>query len=222
MFRMVLLTQWKWSRLAVLAGVFAAFTFPILSVQRAGVFSGSTREAPGHAQQLLDAVQSWSIAYPMLAAGLALFVAVTAWGADHRGRHVYALSLPLPRWHYVLLRFGAGALLLLGPVVALGLGSFLASAASSLPAGLHSYPLALTLRFGLAVLVAYALMFSISAGTTRTATFVLSAIMLLVVVQVIATALNAPVNLFEFAGDRLFTTGSPFQVFTGRWMLIDV
>ncbi|MBI4499759.1 MAG: hypothetical protein HY700_01235 [Gemmatimonadetes bacterium] len=220
MFKVVFLTQWKWSRTAVLAGVFAAFALPILSVQQAGVFAGPTRELPGHARRLLDTVQTWGIAYPLLALVLGVLVAVTAWAADHRGRHVYALALPVPRWHYVLLRFAAGGALLLAPLAALGVGALLASASVTLPPGLQAYPVALTVRFGLALLVAYAVIFSISAGTPRTAAIVLSAIAFLVAVEVLAAAVHAPIDPLQFLGSRVLS--GPFGIFTGRWMLIDV
>src|SRR5207247_2566146 len=74
--------------------------------------------SPLQAGELLQAVQSWGTLYPVLAAALGLLVAIATWAPDHRGRHVHALSLPLPRWRYVLLRFGAGAALLAAPVIA--------------------------------------------------------------------------------------------------------
>ena len=103
MFRMILFTQWKWSRLTLLPLVVAAFALPLLSVQGAG----NPQTTPWEARQLLNALQSWGVGYPVLATMIALFMAMTAWSADHRGRHVYALSLPIPRWHYALQRFGA-------------------------------------------------------------------------------------------------------------------
>src|SRR5438876_972452 len=192
MFRVVLLTQWKWSRIAVLAGLLATFALPVLSIQEAGVFSGPSRALPEHASRLLDVVQTWGLAYPVLALVLGVLMAVSAWGPDHRGRHVYALSLPVPRWHYVLLRFAAGALLLLMPIMAMGIAAAFAAATATLPAGLHAYPLALTFRFGLALLVAYAVVFAISSGTARTAGVVLSLIGFLVAVEVVAAAVRAP------------------------------
>src|SRR5205823_857995 len=109
--------------------------------------------------------------YPVLAAALGLLVAIATWAPDHRGRHVHALSLPLPRWRYVLLRFGAGATLLAAPIVAVSAGALLATWSATIPAGLQGYPGALAIRFALAVLVAYAVFFAVSAGTARTAGF---------------------------------------------------
>ena len=118
MFRMILSTQWKWSRLAVVLGAVAAFALPVLSV---GQFGG-TGPSRWEVQAMLGSIQAWGVLYPVLAIVLGVSVAALAWTYDHRGRHVYALSLPVPRWHYVLLRFGAGAVLLAGPVIALWAG----------------------------------------------------------------------------------------------------
>ncbi|HET7248683.1 MAG TPA: hypothetical protein VFI79_02465, partial [Gemmatimonadales bacterium] len=104
MFRVVLYGQWKWSRIVVVLGTIAGFALPILSVQ--GATSDPTSALkPG---ELLSIVQAWGVLYPILAATIGLLVAIATWAPDHRGRHVLALSLPLPRWRYVLLRFTAG------------------------------------------------------------------------------------------------------------------
>lgn len=218
MFRMILFTQWKWSRLALLLGVLAAFVLPILSVQRAG----DPELRAFIARELLATVQSWSVLYPALAAGTALVLALSAWGPDHRGRHVYALSLPIPRWHYALQRYGAGIVLLIGPVLALWLGALLAVSMASIPDGLHVYPGALALRFALAVAVAYSVFFAITAGTTRTAGFVLAGIGAIVTVQVLLLAAGLKVDLLPFIGDRVLLWPGPLEIFSGRWMLIDV
>ena len=218
MFRMILFTQWKWSRQMLLPAVLLAFVLPIWSVQHAGNPNPSWWEA----RQLLDHVQSWAVAYPALAAALALAIAMTAWGADHRGRHVYALSLPVPRWHYALQRFGAGMILLAVPVVALWIGAMVAAATVTVPAGLHTYAGALALRFGLAAAVAYAIFFAITAGTTRTAGYVLAIIGVLIAVQILIAAAGLELRIIPFVGDRLLLWPGPLEIFSGRWMLIDV
>ncbi|MBI4419936.1 MAG: hypothetical protein HY560_03855 [Gemmatimonadetes bacterium] len=222
MFKLALLTQWKWSRLVLLPGVVAAFSIPVLSVREAGPVIEAGGDPIWRTQEMLRSVEAWSVLYPLLAAALAVAVALTAWGPDHRGQHVYALSLPVPRWHYVLLRLGAGAVLLTAPVVAVGLGALLATVAATLPPGTHAYPLALSLRFGLALLVAYAVFFAICAGTTRTAGIVLSVLAALVVADVLLSAAGAPVDVLGSVGAAMFRWPGPLQIFTGRWMLIDV
>ena len=218
MFQMILFTQWKWSRLAVLLGVLAAFVLPILSVQRAGDPELTAWEA----RMLLSSIQSWSVLYPALATAIALVLALSAWSADHRGRHVYALSLPVPRWHYALQRFGAGALLLIAPALALLVGAIVAASMAHIPHGLQAYPLALATRFMLAMAVAYAVFFAISAGTTRTAGYVLSIVGAIVLVQTLMAAAGLDVQLVPFIGDRLLMWPGPLEIFSGRWMLIDV
>src|SRR2546426_4400597 len=163
MFRAILYSQWKWSRLIVVLGTVAGFALPIMSLQGAA----RADRGPLQAQELLRAVQSWGGLYPVLAAALGLLVAIATWAPDHRGRHVHALSLPLPRWRYVLLRFGSGVTLLVGPILAVLVGALLATTLASIPVGLQGYPLALALRFAMAVLVAYAVFFAVSAGRGR-------------------------------------------------------
>jgi hypothetical protein len=218
MFRQILYTQWKWSRLVVLLGVLAGFALPLLSVQHSAYTDPSNWEA----REMLGQLQSWGVLYPALATALAVIVAMTAWAADHRGRHVYALSLPLPRWHYALLRFSAGAILLVAPILALWIGAVLASATLTVPPGLHAYPTALAGRFGLALLVAYATFFAISAGTARTAGYILGAVVVLIAVQLLAQAADVHLSLLSWLWDRLSIWPGPLEVFTGRWMIIDV
>jgi hypothetical protein len=218
MFRAVLYTQWKWSRLIVMLGTVAAFAIPLLSLQ------GAARGDRGalQAQELLRSVQSWGTLYPLLAAALGLLIAITTWAPDHRGRHIHALTLPVPRWQYVLLRFSAGFVLLAAPIAAVLLGAALATATATLPPGLQSYPIALAFRFALAVFVAYAVFFAVSAGTARTAGIILGVIAAFVLVQVIASIANLDLDLVSVTQSLLVLGPGPLAVFTGRWMLIDV
>jgi len=218
MFRQVLYTQWKWSGIGVAAVSIAAFVLPILTVQAAGAPDPTWIDA----RQLLPAVEYWSPVYPLLALGIGLLLATTAWTHDHRGHHVYALSLPLPRWQYVLLRYGAGLVLLAAPVVLLWVGAMLAATMTVIPPGLHTYPHALALRFALAGLLAYSLLFAISSATTRTAGYVLSAVVGLFVLQLLFALAGSTTNLVGPLFDRMVTLPGPFQIFGGRWMLIDV
>jgi len=218
MFRAILYSQWKWSRLIVVLGTVAAFAIPLVSLQ------GAARADRGalQTQDLLRAVQSWGTLYPLLATALGLLMAMAAWAADHRGRHIHALTLPLARWRYVLLRFGAGFVLLAAPIAAVLIGSSLAVLTATLPPGLQAYPIALAVRFAFAVFVAYAVFFAVSAGTARTAGIILGVIAAAVLVQVVASIANLDVNLFAAAQTVLLLGPGPLAVFTGRWMLVDV
>lgn len=218
MFRVILYSQWKWSRLIVALGIVAGLALPILSVRAAGALDPD----PLRAAAVLAELRAWSVLYPVLAAALGLLVAVAAWAPDHRGGHVHALSLPVPRWRYVLARFAAGLTLLSGPVLALSVGALLATSAAATPPGLQGYPVALALRFALAVVVAFALFFAISAGTAKTAGAILGALGALVLVQVLASAAGVEVNVLGTVESLVLNWPGPLGVFTGRWMLLDV
>jgi len=214
MFRVLLYAQWKWTRLIVALGTVAGFALPILSLQTAG--------GQGSAGDLLRTVQSWGVLYPALAATLAVLTAISAWAADHRGRHVYALSLPLPRWRYALLRLAAGAVLLMPPALAVWIGGMLATATATLPAGIHGYAGWLALRFTLTLAVAYSVFFAISSGTARTAGAILGCFAALIVVSLLAGAADVNLHIFELAQSTVLTWPGPLAIFAGRWMLIDV
>jgi hypothetical protein len=128
----------------------------------------------------------------------------------------------VPRWNYVLLRFGAGALLLLAPVVALWAGALVATSAAAIPPGLQAYPSVLALRFALAVLVAYAVLFAASSATARTAGYVLGALGALILLEVLLAVAEVDVSILGPALLRVFLWPGPLEIFTGRWMLIDV
>ena len=218
MFKALLYSQWKWARIIIVLGTLAGFALPALSLQ------GAARADRGalQAQDLLHAVQSWGTLYPLLAAALGLLVAITTWAPDHRGRHVQALTLPVPRWRYVLLRFAAGMTLLAAPILAVLMGAVLAAVTATIPAGLQAYPFALAMRFALAVLIAYAVFFAISAGTARTAGIIVGAIATVVLVQLVASIANLQLDLISTMQVVLLQGLGPLAVFTGRWMLVDV
>ncbi|HTS88121.1 MAG TPA: hypothetical protein VMG41_06475 [Gemmatimonadales bacterium] len=217
MFRVILWSEWKWSRLAITLGTIAGFGLPMVSLR--GALSGDPAEKPA---ELLRAVQAWGTLYPALAGTLGLLMAIAAWAPDHRGRHVLALSLPIPRWRYVLLRFGAGMTLLSLPIAAVLVSGLIATGTASLPEGLHGYPVALAVRFALAVLVAFSLFFAISGSTARTAGIILGTIGGLIVITILAGVAGVNVEFLGRIPAAVFDWPGPFAIFAGRWMLIDV
>lgn len=222
MFREMLRLQWRWSMPAILlcgAGVFAV---PMMSVRNARVAEAIGLSQTELAHYFLEVMERWSPLYTGLAALLGLWVATSLWAADHRGRHVYALSLPVERWRFVLMRFWGGALLLLAPAFLLLIGSLLAAGVADIPAGLQSYPLALAFRFLLASFVAFSLFFAISSGTTRTAAYVLAPLAIVAVTQVLLDAAGLRTDILGNVGEWLMTSPGILEVFTGRWLLIDV
>jgi hypothetical protein len=107
-------------------------------------------------------------------------------------------------------------------MLALAVGAGVAAIAATVPSELHAYPGALSLRFALAVVVAYSIFFAISSGTTRTAGYVLSVVGAVVVVQLLFRVSGGSTNLLTAIFDRMVTWPGPFEIFSGRWMLIDV
>lgn len=218
MFRAILYTQWKWTRLPLLVLVLAAFALPLLSARGANAASRDNWLI----EEMLSSLQSWGLIYPLLAGAVGLILARTTWAADHQGKHIYALSLPVPRWDYVLMRFGAGVILLAAPVLALWAGALVATVATTLPPSLQAYPTILALRFGLAALVAYGVIFAISAGTNKTAGYILAGLAGLVLVQLFLDAVGVETQFLQSLLMKLVLWPGPFEIFTGRWMLFDV
>ncbi|MDH5806049.1 MAG: hypothetical protein OEZ54_12785 [Gemmatimonadota bacterium] len=216
MFQAILLTHWKWVRLPLLVATLAAFAVPLLSMK-------SVREIGNwQAAAMLDAMASWSIFYPALAAGLGLVLAWTAWSTDHRLNHVYALSLPVSRVRFTALRLGAGALLLAAPAGAMLLGSTIATLTTSVPAGLTAYPLAISFRFAVTGLLAYSLFSAISAGSNRTAGVVLGLLLAMIMGDFLGTTIGFDTNILDTFLEESFTWPSPLHLFSGRWMLVDI
>jgi len=215
MFEAILRTQWKATRAMVLLTTILAFGLPLASLQGA-------RDASS-AQQFVITMQAWGGGYSVLAALLGLLVALAAWRPDHVGQHVYALSLPIPRSRYALFRFGAGAAFLAPTVVALLLGALVVTFSGAVPEGLHGYPLALTLRFAFAAMVAYALFFAIASSTSKTAGTIIGVMVGLVFAQyLLSVVADTNTNILEPIVNFLLYRPGVLSVFAGRWMLIDV
>ena len=95
MYHALLSFHWKVARMPLLLTAVATFTVPLLSVQRWEWDLGNWSDAA----MMLAMMQGFAVLYPLLAAVAGLLLAVTAWSKDHRGSHVYALTLPLDRWN---------------------------------------------------------------------------------------------------------------------------
>lgn len=221
MYKQVLKAQWLAARLPVVLLAVLAFALPLLTVTAGGSLEG----APGERVALwLFAAQKIGVLFPGLALLLGLLLGIGSWAPDHLGKHVYALSLPVPRPMYVLLRFAAGVTLLAVPVAALGAGALLASVSVSLPGGIHAYPLQITLRFAVAALVCYAIFFAISIATKRAALAVLGVICGVLLADLVLAALGqgdsgtVTTTLFML----LTNWPGPLSILMGRWALFDV
>jgi hypothetical protein len=214
----VLSTQWQWSRLLLVPAVVVAFTMPVLSVQPFNDAAASGFVV----REMLDRMSRWAPVYPLLSAALGVLLATTAWSADHRGRHVYQLSLPIPRWKFVLYRLAAGLVLLTFPIGALWFGAMIAGAAAEIPPSLEVHAHALAGRFLLASLLSYSVFFAITSGTTRTAGIVLGLAVVLALVQLLLRLFGSPIDLVGPILDAVIQWPGPLAVFGGRWMLIDL
>lgn len=219
----ILALHWKTVRWALAPFVIAAFGLPLLAVRGPGPMGA------GAYYGLVDAAQLWLPLFPALAALTGAVLALSAWHWDHQQNHVYALSLPVSRTEYALLKLGGGALLALIPVGAFLAGSLTAVAAVELPSGLNAYPFSLSLRFLLATLVAYAFLFAFAAGTVKTTLVVLSAFLAFLVFGDIAVDFAdgffpqlTGLSILEVFGDAVSDWPGPFQIFFGDWALIDV
>jgi hypothetical protein len=218
MFTAILRTQWRESRLPLLLSAAVAFTVPLLSLKG---MSGPT-PTPWASWDLLGASMRWSATYPILALVTGLAMAVGAWRPDHRTKHVYALTLPISRSRYILCRYGAGLLLLLGVGAAVLAGATIASIRVTIPPLLHAYPVGIALRFSVAGVFAYTLLFALSGLTPKAARILVGLLLLLVIVSLMADLLAIGWNPMETAVDALLGPYSPLSIFRARWMLIDV
>ena len=229
MFKQTLRLHWKALRLALLPLTMAAFALPLASVQ--GTIAVPAREgAMAQAAGILNALQSWLLFYPALAAILGVSVALGVWAWDGQAKHVYALALPVTRQKYVLSKLGSGALLVGIPVVALWVGSMLASASVEIPSGLNTYPAAIAFRFLLASLIAYSTVFAVAAWSGRSALIGISLLAGGLLVSDLMVSAAAATFAPELAGvsptawvlESMYHLPGPIGAFSGNWALIDV
>ena len=213
MYRMILVTQWKWTRAVVLIATILGFAIPLASLQTAS----SARSAA----DFVTRMQQFGIWYALLAAGVGLLVALTAWAHDQRGRHVYALILPVSRARYVMMRLAAGLSFLLPPAIAILLGALFVTLFGAIPAGLTSYPLALTLRFFFAACVAYVMFFAIASATQKTAGIILGVVATILLAQYVLSLAGPEIELTQRVIELLFAQPGVFSIFSGRWSLVD-
>lgn len=228
MYRTMLFLHWKQIKFALIPFVIAAFGLPLMAIEGLGTPAGMTT-TNSEAYRFLNGFQLWLPFFPLLAGGVGVTLALSAWNWDHQFKHVYALSLPLTRWEYTISKMVAGAALSLIPTVALWLGSHLAVASISLPVGLNAYPNELAFRFALATLLVYSLGFAMASGTVKTSLWVLSTFIGFIVVGNLGTDFLAMysewfarTNIVEEVLLWTLDAPGPFEVFLGSWSLIDV
>jgi hypothetical protein len=229
MTRQILYLHWKAVRLGLLPLVIAAFGLPLLTIQGLARPEGLTDGF--YTEALLELMGSRLFFFPALAAIIGVTLALSSWSWDHETKHVYALSLPIARWRYAVLKFGAGALLALLPAVALLAGAVAASSSLSLPPLLHAYPVAVAVRFFFATLLVYAILFALAAGSIRTTVILLTAAIVALVggnlvIDLVGSLAGRPdiagFNFTDWLFERLTGWPGPFYILTGNWAFIDV
>ncbi len=220
MFRAILYTQWKWTRPVIVLAALVAGYIPVTALRVSPYKDASTYHIPS----LYNSIAGASAGYQLLALGLAVIVAISTWQADISRQHVYALSLPLPRWKFVLLRFGAGASLLGIVAVCVSLFGGIAAALAPLPPMLHAYPIGLGVRFWLGALIPFSLIFALLSSTPKRVRVIVVAFVTLVVVDWLLSAFKLtddPV-ITKWLIDALYSSHGPLTAFLSKWMLVDV
>ena len=219
MYRALLRAQWNSNAVLVMFLSLIAFGLPLVQLLITAV-AGSTG-SPEDAAGMLAVLGESSGAFPLIAYSSGGLMALGCWQDDTQAKHVYALSLPVPRWYYLLLRMSVGFTLLAIPVVALWIASMIAISQLTLPPGLHAYPAGLAVRFGLAAAFSFAAAFafgSTSQRVLRNFLWVFGAIVVILILMAV-TGMTAPLEQFFSA---LFKWPGFIDIFTGRWLLIDV
>jgi hypothetical protein len=218
MFREVLYTQWKWSRVELACLCVAAFVGPTL-LMRLNVDLSYGLIAYG---ALNESLGYTAVLFAGLAVLCGLGLAWRPYIVDAEARHVGPLTLPLPWRAFAALRLGAGATLLLAPALATWLGSWIVVAQLELPRELHAYPGGIALRFLAASLMAYvfAFLWQYVAGR-RAVRIAVSALILIGLAEITAGLLHYP-SPIGAAWDFLDQPAGPLAIFNSQWMLIDV
>jgi hypothetical protein len=212
MFRQILFTQWRWSaQLMALLGALV-IALPIAAFN-------DLPAAPG---AIITRSTTWGFLYPGLAALTGLLLGLTAWTADHRGQHVYALTLPVPRWFYALLRYAAGIALVMAVVGAALAGTLIATAGLTLPPGMHTYAGLVTIRFALGAVLVYSIVFAISSATTRTAGGILGVLGGLLLAEFLTNRFGSDISILEPIAKFLVSPAGPFGIFSMPWLLVAV
>jgi hypothetical protein len=216
MFRAVLMTQWKWNWGILVAFAVAGIMIPLTAL----VILGGDPVTVTDVRAYLARVQFAGTMYAILAFVSGATLGGNSWCADVRGKYVYAMTLPVPRWHLVLMRFGAGALLLLLVTAAVWLGAVVLTRVVDVPPSLNTYAAALTIRFLLGALLAFAIAFAIQIER-RFTPLILGAV-LLALVGLASATWYGEAEWIPPAVKGVFQGEGMFGVYGGRWMLIDV
>lgn len=217
MFVQILRTQWAWTKVPALLLAVATFVVPSLLWRLGGATIGAF--AP------YAVMRAFEFVGPMLSS-MAIIgsfaLAAIPWTIDAETRHVYPMSLPVPWRTFVGMRYAAGVITLLVPTLGLLLGSLFILWRIDLPPVLHAYPVELTLRFFLALLLLYSASFALQyiAGRRATLVVLLMILFTLPIVGIIQSIGGGQV--VAMFSRWLFEWPGPFAILTEPWRLIDV
>lgn len=195
----------------------AAMALPYWSVR----ILGNGSRVPAGATEALMPFLVIGPAYAVCALLLGMTAAVSAWSADDVGKHVYALTLPIPRWHYALLRAVAGLVLMLPVCITFWLATLGWASSVEIPPGLRAYPNALALRFAFTAAMSFSVMFWAGSITKRTGRILLGVLVAVTILEVLGSVLGlpwTPLTLVAWLGGKM----SLGTMILGRWSLVDV
>ena len=216
MFKAIVSLQWKSARAWIIVAMLAVAALPFASVTR------TWPTDPDRFAIFLAELDLWSVFYPLTAVVVGVTISVLTWRSDRRGDFVYALTLPVARWRYVLLRFGASAVWLGAIAVALWLAAMIAVATVSMPATLSSHPHRLAAKFALALLSVFGLAFAGAALPQKVRRGVAWTVVVVLALQFGLSQLGIGEDWLRLVAESLVGPGGPLAALGGRWMLIDV
>ena len=220
MFRAMLRAQWIWSRSIMWFFLAAGFSLPVLTVPMTmrGTGAGSYNAGFVQAGEFIGLLVALTVSLAAVA------LALQNWSSDERGRHIYALSLPIERHRFLLYRL-SGSFVHLGLVaLAIWLGGLVATALLELPESLRAYPTSLAVRALLAAWLVHAL-----SCTYFLATGARARLVSFLGVVTVAVLLILPIGTFPARADLLLTGAralvsphGPLGILVSRWSFIDV
>lgn len=217
MFAMILRTTWAWTRVSV-----ATISVTVLLAPTLFLRGATDPGLPMGGGTLIDAVGALNLPLTLLAIIGPFVLAAQPWAVDAEAKHVYALSLPITWPRYVAMRFGAGVTTLLVPALALFIGLQLLLQRVTVPEELNAYPFALTLRFLLAMLVAYSATFALQYLAGRRAPLVLLVTLLSIGALSAVSTIVGSTDWLEAVARAFAEWPGPLAIFFETWVLLDV
>jgi hypothetical protein len=218
-FRTMLFVQWKLQRTEILAvTLVAAVIAPVDVWARSGAGVDTSRLMTG----LMSSGSLIRTAGALLAISIGALFALRPFLLDSRVQHAYTLALPLTRSRFALTRAATGMMLCLIPAVGFLIGTLVAAQALPDTLLVRKFPVALALRFLLAVATAFAVFFGLQYGLgNRARRWVLISALTVLGVEVfgqftLRTSVVVPTI------EALTGSFSPLRLFLDRWVLFDV